>query len=168
MDYILRFSDGSDGILTHSGVKGMKWGVWNEETKARYNGTKNLTAGGSSKDESQSVSGGGGGIVDEDEILTDEFMDKYAKENGLNLKNMTREQKKICVKDKMKNKMKGTVRRILGLDKTEGGNAHLSPNMLEIRRIERGDDEEKKRKQPNLPTTPKHNSDGTARKPIIP
>ena len=26
--------------LFHAGVKGMKWGVWNEETRARYTGTK--------------------------------------------------------------------------------------------------------------------------------
>ena len=30
----------SNNYLSHHGVKGMKWGVWNEETKARYNGGK--------------------------------------------------------------------------------------------------------------------------------
>ena len=36
MDYMLTFEDGSSGYLSHHGVKGMKWGVWNEETKARH------------------------------------------------------------------------------------------------------------------------------------
>lgn len=36
MLYILTFEDGSSAFLAHHGVKGMKWGVWNEETKARY------------------------------------------------------------------------------------------------------------------------------------
>lgn len=40
MDYILTFEDGSDAYLSHHGVKGMKWGVWNEETKARHTGGK--------------------------------------------------------------------------------------------------------------------------------
>ena len=33
----LAFEDGSSGYLVHYGIKGMKWGVWNAETKARYN-----------------------------------------------------------------------------------------------------------------------------------
>ena len=35
MDYKFTFEDGSEA-LAHHGVKGMKWGVWNEETKSRY------------------------------------------------------------------------------------------------------------------------------------
>lgn len=35
MEYVFTFSDGSKA-LAHSGVKGMKWGVWNEETRTRY------------------------------------------------------------------------------------------------------------------------------------
>ena len=35
MDYVLTFEDGSSGYLSHHGIKGMKWGVWNEETRAR-------------------------------------------------------------------------------------------------------------------------------------
>lgn len=35
MPYKLTFKDGSDGYLEHFGVKGMHWGVWNEETRAR-------------------------------------------------------------------------------------------------------------------------------------
>ncbi len=39
MDYKFTFEDGSM-VLAHSGVKGMKWGVWNDETKAKYGGTR--------------------------------------------------------------------------------------------------------------------------------
>ena len=38
MQYKLTFEDGSDGYLAHHGIKGMKWGVWNEETRARRMG----------------------------------------------------------------------------------------------------------------------------------
>lgn len=37
MDYRFTFEDGSES-LAHFGVKGMKWGVWNAETRARYSG----------------------------------------------------------------------------------------------------------------------------------
>ena len=43
MEYLITFEDGSSGYLAHYGVKGMKWGVWNEETARRNN------AGGSQK-----------------------------------------------------------------------------------------------------------------------
>lgn len=36
MKYLVTFEDGSSRYLSHHGVKGMKWGVWNEETKERY------------------------------------------------------------------------------------------------------------------------------------
>lgn len=32
----ITFEDGTSGYLAHYGVKGMKWGVWNSETKAKY------------------------------------------------------------------------------------------------------------------------------------
>lgn len=35
MEYLVHFEDGSAGYLSHHGVKGMKWGVWNEETRLR-------------------------------------------------------------------------------------------------------------------------------------
>lgn len=35
MEYKLTFVDGSNGYLEHFGVKGMHWGVWNDETRAR-------------------------------------------------------------------------------------------------------------------------------------
>ena len=40
MEYRLTFKDGSDAYLAHHGVKGMKWGVWNNDTKNRYMGSK--------------------------------------------------------------------------------------------------------------------------------
>lgn len=34
--YLLSFEDGTYGYLAHHGIKGMKWGVWNDETRSRY------------------------------------------------------------------------------------------------------------------------------------
>lgn len=36
MGYLVSFEDGSEAYLEHHGIKGMKWGVWNEETRTRY------------------------------------------------------------------------------------------------------------------------------------
>lgn len=44
MEYKLTFEDGSSGYLAHHGIRGMKWGVWNADTSARYkhlNGNNN-------------------------------------------------------------------------------------------------------------------------------
>lgn len=41
MDYIFTFEDGSSA-MAHYGVKGMKWGVWNQETRDRYFGLGGL------------------------------------------------------------------------------------------------------------------------------
>ena len=38
MDYLLTFEDGSEGLM-HHGIKGMKWGVWNAETRRRHLGS---------------------------------------------------------------------------------------------------------------------------------
>lgn len=38
MDYLVTFDDGSSAYLEHHGTKGMKWGVWNEETRSKYQG----------------------------------------------------------------------------------------------------------------------------------
>ena len=40
MSYKLTFEDGSSAYLEHFGVKGMHWGVWNDETRARRMGLK--------------------------------------------------------------------------------------------------------------------------------
>lgn len=45
MEYRVVFVDGTDGYLEHFGVKGMKWGVWNAETRARYLGLHNSRSG---------------------------------------------------------------------------------------------------------------------------
>lgn len=62
MEYLIHYSDGSEGYLAHYGVKGMKWDVWNDETRARY-----MKSG-------KSFAGGGGALEDEE---TEE--DKIAK-----------------------------------------------------------------------------------------
>lgn len=36
MDYKFTFEDGSSAYLVHHGIKGMKWGVHNDETKVKY------------------------------------------------------------------------------------------------------------------------------------
>jgi hypothetical protein len=43
MEYLLSFDDGSEAFLAHYGIKGMKWGKWNAETRARYTGAGNGT-----------------------------------------------------------------------------------------------------------------------------
>ena len=47
MDYLVHYEDGSNGYLSHHGIRGMKWGVWNAETKRRHGGS--LFVSGSSK-----------------------------------------------------------------------------------------------------------------------
>lgn len=39
MEYLIHYSDGSEGYLAHHGIKGMEWGVWNEETRLKYLGS---------------------------------------------------------------------------------------------------------------------------------
>ena len=39
MDYLITFDDGSDAVLSHHGVKGMHWGIWNAATQAKYGQT---------------------------------------------------------------------------------------------------------------------------------
>lgn len=39
MDCLIHFKNGTDAYLAHHGVKGMKWGVWNEETKQKKLGS---------------------------------------------------------------------------------------------------------------------------------
>lgn len=43
MDYLITMEDGSSVCLSHHGVKGMKWGVWNAETAARHRGGRGLS-----------------------------------------------------------------------------------------------------------------------------
>ena len=60
MDYKVTFEDGSEALM-HHGIKGMKWGVWNSETAARYKGV--------------SANGGGGVASPEDQEIRDKFKD---------------------------------------------------------------------------------------------
>ena len=75
MEYMLTFEDGSDGYLAHHGVQGMKWGVWNAETRARY------------ADEGKTQQGGGGmSEEDEEEVL---------RENGIENMHRTAAQEQV-------------------------------------------------------------------------
>jgi hypothetical protein len=72
MDYKFTFEDGSEALL-HYGVKGMKWGRWNAETQARYNGLgKSMVSAGQMQ--------GAGGLSEEAE---EKLADDYAKRHGL-------------------------------------------------------------------------------------
>ena len=51
-DYLITLDTG-DRYLLHHGTKGMHWGVWNEETAARYAGGKKVFVSGSSKTQSK-------------------------------------------------------------------------------------------------------------------
>jgi hypothetical protein len=65
MGYKLTFEDGSDAYLSHHGVKGMKWGVRNAETLAKYG------IGG----QGGSGSAGGSGGVDINDLDDDDYLD---------------------------------------------------------------------------------------------
>ena len=65
MEYRIKFVDGPD-TLKHYGVKGMKWGVWNPETTARYMAGK-----------PEGLDGGGGGIVDDEPDSEDDGKHLY-------------------------------------------------------------------------------------------
>lgn len=67
-DYKLTFEDGSEAIA-HHGVKGMKWGVWNMETRLKYQGT--------GKEPRKAAEGGGGGVSPEEEKEDDSILDNY-------------------------------------------------------------------------------------------
>ena len=63
MDFLITFEDGSSAYLEHYGVKGMHWGVWNAETRARY------------ADEGKTPQGGGG--------MSEEDKEEVLRENGI-------------------------------------------------------------------------------------
>ena len=65
MEYMVTFEDGTEGYLSHHGVQGMKWGVWNAETRARY------------ADEGKAQQGGGG---DDEEVDEDGYTQKDREE----------------------------------------------------------------------------------------
>lgn len=56
MDYKFTFQDGSEAIA-HYGVKGMKWGIWNFDTRRKYEGLGKI----------EGAAGGGGWVEEEDE-----------------------------------------------------------------------------------------------------
>lgn len=54
MDFKITFKDGANGYLSHHGVVGMHWGVWNPETRAKkmgYKDIRKITRGSSSQEE---------------------------------------------------------------------------------------------------------------------
>ena len=60
MPFLIHFANGGEAFLAHHGIKGMRWGVWNEETQQKYG---------------MNAPSGGGGTVNDDEDnadLTDE------------------------------------------------------------------------------------------------
>ncbi len=65
--YLIYFSNGEEGYLSHSGVKGMKWGVWNEETRARHVREGDVSVEG----------GGGGGSAEEDGETVEDRVAKW-------------------------------------------------------------------------------------------
>ena len=69
MELKFTFQDGSEAIA-HYGVKGQKWGIWNEDTKRKYGILETNAAG---------AAGGGGAELDEDdpeELLKKGLIDK--------------------------------------------------------------------------------------------
>ena len=73
MEYLVTFDDGSSAFLSHHGTKGMKWGVWNPETAARY--------------AAKAPQGGGGGGIPEDEEDEDQNKRDITVGNTPNLSN---------------------------------------------------------------------------------
>lgn len=75
MEYMVTFEDGTEGYLSHHGMKGMHWGVWNAETRARY------------ADEGKTPQGGGG--------MSDEDEEEVLRENGIENMHRTAAQKQV-------------------------------------------------------------------------
>lgn len=94
MDYMITFEDGSEAYLAHRGIKGMKWGVWNEETKARRNANKETKAANKMFKAEQKMLGAanrelnrpGGLSTMQLENATDKYIVKRAKLNNLHKK----------------------------------------------------------------------------------
>lgn len=64
MEYYVTFSDGTSAYLEHFGVKGMHWGVWNAETRARRMGGGTGAKRKGSSGESSSTSSSGRHLTD--------------------------------------------------------------------------------------------------------
>lgn len=75
MEYMVTFEDGTEGYLSHHGTKGMHWGVWNAETRARY------------ADEGKTPQGGGG--------MSEEDKEEVLRENGIENMHRTAAQKQV-------------------------------------------------------------------------
>lgn len=70
MEYKFAFDDGRT-VLVHHGVKGMKWGVWNSDTRARYAGGNGSSGSVLDSLKPSDTGGGGGGGIDLDGFLWD-------------------------------------------------------------------------------------------------
>lgn len=66
-------------FIIHAGVKGMKWGVWNEETAKRYKGLGIKAQASTPTEAPKSFAGSSGGGSDEDEDDLEDILNEILK-----------------------------------------------------------------------------------------